>query len=357
MEASAVVPAADERDVRERIQVGEDPHAIHHDHRSGGRVLHLRQPDGAGQADARGRLRDAGEVVRVGLVGREHQSRAGHLRQQVHERREDHRFVRRPGGPGDDGERARGRDGEARERIARAVEAFRPLGHAVVPRVSRHLDGPGTRAQLLEAPAVLFADRADPLERAVGGLGPASGRPAEPRAVRCDGGGDEPELHAAPRRREGQLGPHVELREHERRGLKRLEYGGHVRGAVERQVIRHIDRQGAREPLGGGGEEGVRELPVRRLGAHGFEHRLRLEALAHRRGVHPQERPLGIAVRPRPGGQTLPHAATRIEAARELLVEAGGEGQGPLREPDAEPVYEGRARPPHQRAPAAVLLW
>ncbi len=73
---------------------------------------------------------------------------------------------------------------------------------------------------------------------------------------------------------------------------------------------------------------------MRRLGAHGLEHRLRLQALAHRRRVHPQQRAVGIAVRPRPSGQPLGHAAARIETAGELLVEARRERQGAVREPD-----------------------
>src|SRR3989449_3876590 len=62
-----------------------------------------------------------------------------------------HRFVGGPGGPGDDGERIGRRDGEARERVARAVEALRPLGDAVVPRIPRHFDGRRASPQLLEA--------------------------------------------------------------------------------------------------------------------------------------------------------------------------------------------------------------
>src|SRR2546426_4437031 len=97
------------------------------------------------------------------------------FRSQVHECREDHRFVGGPGGPGDDGERIGRRDGEARERVARAVEALRSLGDAVVPRIPRHFDGRRASPQLLEAAAVLRADRADALEGAVRGLGPAAG--------------------------------------------------------------------------------------------------------------------------------------------------------------------------------------
>src|SRR5216117_4131526 len=245
---------------------------------------------------------------------------------------------------------------EAGERVARAVEALRSLGDAVVPRIPRHFDGRRASPQLLEAAAVLLADRADAFEGAVRGLRPAAGRPTEPRAVRRHRGRDEAQLHAALRRRQGQLGPHVELREDERGGPERLERAPHFSRAVERQVIRHIDRQAARQPLGRRGEKRIRELPVGGLGAHRLEHRLCLEALAHRRRVHPQERALGVAVRLCPGGQPVRHSPTRIEAAGQLLVEARGEGQGPLREPHAEPVYEGRTCPPHQRAPGAVLL-
>ena len=188
----------------------------------------------------------------------------------------------------------------------------------------------------------------------------AARRPAEPRAVRGNRCGDEAQLHAALRRGERQLGPHVELREHERRGLERLEHGLHLGRAVERQVVRDVDRQRARQSLSRGGEERIGELPVRCFGAHGFEHRLRLEALAHRRGVHPQQRALGIAVGPCPGGQPVRHPAARIQTAGQLLVEPRGEGEGPVGEPDAEPIGEGRA--PHQRGRGgrggvAVLLW
>src|SRR3989449_6562846 len=105
-----------------------------------------------------------------------------------------HRFVGGPGGPGDLGERIGRRDGEARERVARAVEALRSLGDAVVPRIPRHFDGRRASPQLLEAAAVLLADRADALEGAVRGLGPAAGRPTEPRAVRRHRSGDEAQL-------------------------------------------------------------------------------------------------------------------------------------------------------------------
>src|SRR5438132_1453177 len=99
----------------------------------------------------------------------------------------------------------------------------RAVGDAVVPRIPRHFDGRRASPQLLEAAAVLLADRADALEGAVRGLGPAAGRPTEPRAVRRYRSGDEAQLHAALRRREGQLGPHVELREDERGGPERSE--------------------------------------------------------------------------------------------------------------------------------------
>src|SRR5256886_10512860 len=51
-------------------------------------------------------------------------------RQQVHECREDHRFVGGPGGPRDDGERIGRRDGEARE-IGRAPSELQSQSNLV----------------------------------------------------------------------------------------------------------------------------------------------------------------------------------------------------------------------------------
>src|SRR5436309_1992823 len=75
------------------------------------------------------------------------------------------------------------------------------------------------------------------------------------------------------------------------------------------------------------------------------------QPLAHRGGVHPHERPPGLAVRAPPRAQPLHHLAARLEPAGDLLVEPGRERKGAPREAQAEPVYEGRAR--HQ---APVLL-
>ena len=99
---------------------------------------------------------------------------------------------------------------------------------------------------------VVLADRADPVQRAVGRLGPAARRPAQARAVGGDGRRDQTQLHAAAGRRERQLGPHVQLREHQRRRAQGLQRGGDVARAVERQIVRHVYGQAAPEALGGG---------------------------------------------------------------------------------------------------------
>src|SRR5207249_6009813 len=70
-------------------------------------------------------------------------------------------------------------------------------------------------SQDLEALAVFFADRADPVQRAIRRRGPLPCRPAQPRAVRRHRGGNQPQLDAAPRGGERQLGPDVELRSEE----------------------------------------------------------------------------------------------------------------------------------------------
>ena len=338
-----MVTAAHEGDVGERVQVSQYPDAVHHNDRGGRRVLELRQPDGTRQLEAPGHEGDAREVIGVGLVGREDEAGGGHLGQQVREGREHDRLVARPRGPGDDGERVRPHRAEAEKRLARAIEALGALHHAVVACVARHLNRLGPGAQRPQPPAVFLADRADAVERAVGGLGPLARRPAQPRAVRGDRGGDEPELHAAARRGERQLGPHVQLREHQGRGLEGREHRADVARSVKRQVVGDVRRQRAGEAFRRGREERVGELPLWSLGAQRLQYRLRLQAFAHRRRVHPHERTLGVAVGARPRGETLGHAAPRFEPTLDLLVEAGGEREGPLREGDAEPVHEGRA--------------
>ena len=310
-------------------------------------MLDLRQPHRAGQSQFRGELRDARQMVWIGLVRGEHEPGARDLGHQVDECGEDDGFVTRPGGPRDDGERAGRCDGEARERIARAVEALRPLRHAVVARVPRDLESAAPRPQLLQAAAVFLADRADPVEGAVRWLRPAARGPAEPGARRRHGGGDETQLHATARRRQRQLGPHIELREHQGGGLERIEHRRHVVGAIEREIVRHVRRQRACQPLGRRGKERVGELPARRFGAQRLEHRLGLQAFAHRRGVHPHERTPGVALALGPGGQALGDAAARVQSTGELLVEACGQRQGPLRQADTESIHKGRAR--HQR--------
>src|SRR5437660_265343 len=109
------------------------------------------------------------------------------------------------------------------------------------------------------------------------------------------------------------------------------------------------------EPLGGRGKQRIGELPLRPLGAERLQHRFRLQAFAYRGGVHPDEGPFGVALRPPPRRQPLEHAAARVHTAGDLLVEAGGERQGPLGQPHAQPVYEGRAVR-HHRARSVVLL-
>ena len=203
--------------------------------------------------------------------------------------------------------------------------------------------------------SVTSSTRALPFVRAIRRLGPAAGRPAQPRAVGGDRRRDEAQLHAAAGRRERQLGPHVELREHQGRRPQRLQGGGDVPGAVERQIIRDIRGEALREALGRGREEGVGELPPRLLRTQRLEDGLCLQPFAHRRRVHPHERPLRIALCPSPGGESLRDAPPAFDPARDLLVEPRGDGKRPLAETNAEPVEQGRTVR-HQRGRDAVLL-
>ena len=357
MEPRAVIAASHERHVADRVQVGEDADAVHDSHRRGRRVLELRQAHRAGQLQMPGPFRDARQVVGVGFVRRQDETRRGNLGEQVDERGEHDRLVARPGGARHDGERPGGRGGEPRERLARPVEALGALRDAVVARVARHFDHVAPRAQLPEPPAVVLADRPHAIERAVGGLRPAARGPAQPRALERHGRRNQPQLHAAAPRGERELGPHVELREHQRRGLQRFQDGRDVGGAVEREVVHQVHGEGAGESLGRGREVGVDELPLRPLSPKTLQHGLRLQALAHRGGVHPDERSPGVALGLPPGGEPLQYATARVQAAGDLLVEPGGKRQRPLGQPHAQPIYEGRAVPHHRvRRGGAVLL-
>ena len=177
-----------ERHVPQRVEIRQDPDAVHHDHRGRLRMLELRQPHRPRQLQRVQPLRDSREMVGVWLVGREQETRGGDLGEQVGEGWEQHRFVGRPGGPGDDGERPVGRGGEARQRLTRAVEPLRALGDAVVARIAGHRDRLGPGAEQLEAAAVVVADRAHAIERPVGRLRPLARRPPEPGALRRHGG-------------------------------------------------------------------------------------------------------------------------------------------------------------------------
>ena len=209
-------------------------------------MLELRQSHRPGQAHVLRALRDAGEVIGVRLVRREDEPGLRMLRHQIEKRAQHDAFVGRPGGAGNDRERPGGRGREARQRLAGAVEALGAVDHAVEPRVAGDAQCVGPHPQLLQALAVVAADRAHAIERAVGRTGPPAHRPAQPAALGRYGGGDQAEPHAGVGGGERQLRPHVELAVHQRGGLQCRQ---HVAGAVERAVVRHVHGQRARQPL------------------------------------------------------------------------------------------------------------
>ncbi len=197
-------------------------------------------------------LGDAREMIGVRLVRREDQACRRKLDQQVRERRQQDSFIRRPRRAGDDRECVRrvSQCREARKRLARAIESRGTLRHAVVPRVAGDGDSVGTRAEQFESLSVVFTDRPNAVERRVRARAPLPCRPAQPRALQRHGGGDEAQLHAAPRSGQRQLGPHVELAEHERGRLQRVQHRVHFGRAIERKVVGDVDRKIPGEPLG-----------------------------------------------------------------------------------------------------------
>ena len=96
VESRPMVTPTYERDVRQRVEVRENADPVYHDHGPGRRVLELRESHGPRQAERRRLLRNAGEMIGVGLVGREQETGPGHLSEQVGEGRQHDRLVRRP---------------------------------------------------------------------------------------------------------------------------------------------------------------------------------------------------------------------------------------------------------------------
>ena len=321
VQAGAVKSAAHKRNVAQGVEVGEDPDAVDHDHRTRFRVLELRQPDRTGQLEVSQAVGDRGEVIGIGLVRRQQQAGGRKLMQQIREGRQEHCFIRRPSRARDDRERVGGRRGKPRERLARRVQARRALGDAVIARVARDRDRLGTGAEQLQALAIFLADRADAIERAIRRRRPVPRRPAQPRAVGRDGGRDQAQLHAAARRGERELRPHVEFAEHEGGGLQRVEHRRHFGRPVERQIVCDVDRQVLGEPLGRRRKEREGELPVGMLGAQGLEDRLCLQALADRWRVHPDQGPFRIALGRPPTAKTGGQPAPPIQPSRHLLIE------------------------------------
>src|SRR5207237_2191968 len=125
-----------------------------------------------------------------------------------------------------------------------------------------------------------------------------------PRALRRNGRGNKPELHAAPRGGERELRPDVELAEDERRRLQGIERRGDLAGTIDWEIVRHIHRQVLGQSLGGRRKKSERELPVGMLGSQCLEYRLRLQAFTPRWRMHPAERAARIPSRRRAGSKT-----------------------------------------------------
>ena len=88
--------------------------------------------------------------------------------------------------------------------------------------------------------------------------------------------------------------PHIELREDEHARRERVERDARIAARIERQILREVRVERPREPLGARREERVGELEIGALARSELQHRARLQPLAHRRRVHPEQRPRGV---------------------------------------------------------------
>jgi hypothetical protein len=222
------------------------------------------------------------------------QARVGPALAQPGERAQQHHLVRRPGGSG---HQRGGTAAQAEQRVIRR-DGRHPRGHAVEARIAKHANALGRHAQPREPRRVRLGHRARGPDRRVAGAEQRARGPAEPPAPGADGGRDEGHHDAVSRGTRGQLGPEVQLGEHQQVWRERAEQPLGRVGEIVRQVVGGVHRQPMGKRLGGWAEVGVDQLTVGEQAAQLEQHALCLESLADRGGMEPDQCARPVA----PGG-------------------------------------------------------
>ena len=223
-----------------------------------------------------------------------------------------------------------------------------PLDHAVVARVAQHSNAVGGNPESGQALGILLRNRGGHAHRLVARSEYRSRRPAEPAATRTHRGRHHRDGRPTGRGANSQLGPEIELREDEEVGPERAQQRLHRAREVVGEIIGDVDRKPAGERLGGGTEVGVDELSVGATAAQLVEHALRLQPLADRRSVQPDERPSGITLPGAPRREALDGTVAPPMPGGELGTREREHRRQAARHPGGRPVERRRGR--HRRS-------
>ncbi len=274
------------------------------------------------------------------LVGHEDETRLGPARANPRECLEQDRLIRRPGGAGHE------RRGAASEPEQRLVGRHRghTRGHAVEARIAEDTDPVQRHSQAREPLRVRLRDGARRRDGCVAGVEQCAGRPAEPAAAGTHGGRHERYRDTGGSGPGGELGPEIELREHEEVGGERGKEPVGRFGKIVGQVVGRVHGEAAGERLGRRAEVGVDELAPWHEAPELEQHALGLQPLTYAGCVEPHERPRSVAPAGAPRRQPRGGATPPAVAVAHLLVhqpEGGGQRRA---DPDGGAIPPGGRR-------------
>jgi hypothetical protein len=267
-------------------------------------------------------------------VGNQDEPRVSSPRANRGERGQQRCLVRSPGRARHEG---RCIPAEAQQRII-GPDAGHSRRCAVEPRVAQHADPLLRHAEPRQPFSVVARDGRGGAHHGVPGRQQRSSRPAEPPTSPAHRACHD--RHRDPPRRgpNGELGPQVQLGEHQEIRGKAREQAVDFSGQIVRQVIGDIDGKASGQARRRGAEVGVGELAVGADPAELQQNALRLQALAHRGGMEPDERPAALAPCLPPGGEPAAGLPAAAVAGPQLGVEQPGHRAQGDPQPNRRPV-------------------
>ncbi len=316
MQARRVKSAADERDVGERIQVAEHTEPIDDDHVGVGRVWFV-DASGGEPRSLRPLDETRGPIGRRLVRGDDQSRRTGRARNGL-ERGQQHGLVGRPRRAGDD---RWPRIAQPLEHGSRPIDALRAKPHLIVSRVAGDDDDVGAHAERDESIGVGVIDGAHGFERGVRVAEQCARRARPARRAAGERGADQSETHTARALASRVSAGHTSSLENTSavgasESIATRASPGVSKGRKSRKSTSSVraKRDRARRKVG------IRELRVGASRARQLEDRARLQAFAHGRRVHPQQRSGAIALRRSPRSVARANSATCAQRAQQLRV-------------------------------------